>query len=68
MMGGTAAGVQRSLPANLEMCSSYTFSAGMHLVLTNNSSLVLRVDAAGERACRDIMVLVYDVTQYSIVM
>lgn len=62
MMGGTAAGVHRSLPANLEMCSSYTFSEGMHRVLTNDSSLVLRVDAVGESACRDMMMLLYDAT------
>lgn len=70
MMGGTAAGVHRSSPANLEMCSSYIFSAGMHRVLTNVSSFVLRVDAVGERACRDIMMM-YDVALiffYDIVM
>lgn len=55
MMGGTAAGVHRSCPTKLEMCSSYIFSAGMHRVLTNDSSFVLSLDAVGERACRDIL-------------
>jgi len=57
MMGGTAAAVHRSPPENLDMCSSYSFSAGMHRVLTNDSSLVLRADAVGDRACRDMMIL-----------
>ena len=57
MMGGTAAAVHRSPPANLDMCSSYIFSAGMHRVFTNDSSFVLRADAVGDRACRDMMIL-----------
>jgi len=55
-MGGTAADVHRSPPENLDMCSSYIFSAGIHRVLTNDSSFVLRADAVGDRACRDMMI------------
>jgi hypothetical protein len=57
-MGGTAASVHRSSPANLDMWSSYVCSAGIHRVFTNDSSLVLRAAAVGERECRDISYII----------